>query len=88
MSVQVRIPGQLFSYTGGQSQLEVEGATLGAVLDDIDRRFPGLRFRVVDEHGAIRPHVRFFLNGNGALTLAQPITDGDELVIVGALSGG
>ncbi|BAL22804.1 MoaD/ThiS family protein [Azoarcus sp. KH32C] len=88
MSVRVRIPGQLFSYTGGLSQLEVEGATLGAVLDDIDRRFPGLRFRVVDEHGAIRPHVRFFLNGNGALTLAQPIADGDELVIVGALSGG
>ena len=82
------IPGQLYSYTGGQSQLEAEGATLGEVLDDIDRRFPGLRFRVVDEHGAIRPHVRFFVNRNGARTLACTLVDGDELLIVGALSGG
>ncbi|HJV26569.1 MAG TPA: MoaD/ThiS family protein [Aromatoleum sp.] len=88
MSIQVRVPGQLFSYTGGQSQLEAEGATLDEVLDDIDRRFPGLRFRVVDEHGAIRPHVRFFVNRTDARSLSHAMATGDELVIVGALSGG
>jgi molybdopterin converting factor small subunit len=88
MSVRVVVPGQLYSYTGGQSRLDADGATLGAVLDDLDRRHPGLRFRVVDEHGAIRPHVRFFINCAPATSLALPLAHGDELLIVGALSGG
>lgn len=88
MSIRVVVPGQLYSYTGGQSQLLAEGASLGDVLDDLDRRHPGLRFRVVDEHGAIRPHVRFFINRQPALALSHPLADGDELLVVGALSGG
>lgn len=88
MSVRVMIPGQLHSYTGGQSQLAAEGATVAAVLDDLDCRHPGLRFRIVDEHGAIRPHVRFFVNRDPALTLDRALADGDEFVILGALSGG
>lgn len=88
MSVRVIVPGQLFSYTGGQSRLEAEGRTLAAVLDDLDRRHPGVRFRVVDEHDAIRPHVRFFVNRQPALSLSAPLADGDELLVVGALSGG
>lgn len=88
MSIRVVVPGQLYSYTGGQSQLLAEGASLGEVLDDLDRRHPGLRFRVVDEHGAIRPHVRFFINRQPALALSHPLADGDELLVVGALSGG
>lgn len=88
MSVAVVVPGQLYSYTGGQSHLSAEGGTLGAVLDDLDRRYPGLRFRVVDEQGAIRPHVRFYINRAPALSLAAPLADGDELLVVGALSGG
>ena len=88
MSIRVVVPGQLYSYTGGQSQLVAEGTTLGEVLDDLDRRHPGLRFRVVDEHGAIRPHVRFFINRQPALALSHPLADGDELLVVGALSGG
>lgn len=88
MSVTVIVPGQLHSYTGGQSRLAAEGRTLGAVLDDLDRRYPGLRFRVVDEQGAIRPHVRFYINRAPALDLAAPLAAGDELLVVGALSGG
>lgn len=88
MNVRVRIPGQLYSYTGGQSQLDAEGGTLGAVLDDLDRQHPGLRFRVVDEHGAIRPHVRFFVNREVVRSLSTPLGPGDEVVLVGALSGG
>ncbi|NMG75426.1 MoaD/ThiS family protein [Aromatoleum diolicum] len=88
MSVRVVVPGQLYSYTGGQSKLDADGGTLGEVLDDLDRRHPGLRFRVVDEHGAIRPHVRFYINRAAATSLALPLAPGDELLIVGALSGG
>lgn len=88
MSVHVIVPGQLYSYTGGQSKLDAEGGTLGEVLDDLDRRHPGLRFRVVDEHGAIRPHVRFFINREMARSLSAPLSPGDELAILGALSGG
>lgn len=88
MSVRVVVPGQLYSYTGGQSQLTAEGTTLGEVLDELDCSHPGLRFRVVDEHGAIRPHVRFFINREPALALSCALADGDELLIVGALSGG
>ncbi|WP_018992596.1 MoaD/ThiS family protein [Aromatoleum toluclasticum] len=88
MSVRAVVPGQLFSYTDGQSRLVAEGTTLGAVLDDLDRRHPGVRFRVIDEHGAIRPHVRFFINRQPAVALSHPLADGDELLVVGALSGG
>lgn len=88
MSIRVVVPGQLYSYTGGQSQLLAEGTSLGEVLDDLDRCHPGLRFRVVDEHGTIRPHVRFFINHEPALALSHPLADGDELLVIGALSGG
>lgn len=88
MSVTVVVPGQLHSYTAGQSRLSAEGATLGAVLDDLDRQYPGLRFRVVDEQGAIRPHIRFYINRAPTLSLAAPLQPGDEVLVVGALSGG
>ena len=88
MSIRVVVPGQLFSYTDGRSRLVAEGGTLGEVLDDLDRRHPGVRFRVIDEHGAIRPHVRFFINRQPAVALSHALADGDELLVVGALSGG
>lgn len=86
--MQVVIPSQLHEYTAGRSRVEAAGGTLGEVLDDLDRRYPGLRFRVVDEQGRVRPHIRFFVNRQLAAALSQPLQDGDELVIVGALSGG
>ncbi|MGE5467093.1 MAG: MoaD/ThiS family protein [Ignavibacteria bacterium] len=86
--MQVIVPGQLHDYTGGVSRLSAEGESVGAVLDDLDRRYPGLRFRVVDEQGRIRPHVRFYLNRSPATALGQPVAPEDELLIVGALSGG
>jgi molybdopterin converting factor small subunit len=86
--VEVRVAALLHTYTGGASVVTATGATLGEVLDDLDRRFPGLRFRVVDEQDRLRPHVRFFLNGADARDVAAPVRDGDEIYIVGALSGG
>jgi len=85
--VKVLIPSVLLSYTNARD-VRAQGATLGAVLADLDRQFPGLRFRVVDEQDALRPHVRFFLNGEQVFDLSTSVAPTDELVIVQALSGG
>lgn len=86
--VEVRVAALLHSYTQGASVVRATGTTLGEVLDDLERRFPGIRFRLVDEQDRLRPHVRFFVNGADARDVAVPLRDGDEVYIVGALSGG
>jgi molybdopterin converting factor small subunit len=86
--IQVFIPSQLQSYCGGASRTEARGATIAAVFDDLDRRYPGLKFRVIDEQDRIRPHMRVFVGGEAARDIAAVIADGEELMIFGALSGG
>jgi molybdopterin synthase sulfur carrier subunit len=83
----VLIPTPLRSYTG-QRVVEASGSTLGAVLADLDRQFPGIRFRVINEQDGMRPHVRLFVNGQQVFDLSQPLRSTDEVVIVQALSGG
>jgi molybdopterin converting factor small subunit len=85
--MKVLIPSPLRSYTQ-RSWVEASGSTLGAVLDDLDRQFPGIRFRMVNEQDAIRAHVRFFVKGEALFRLAEPLQPTDELLIVQALSGG
>lgn len=85
--MKVLIPTPLRSYTE-RRQVDATGATLGAVLADLDRRYPGIRFRMVDEQDRLRQHMRLFVNGDQVRDLAQPLAASDELVIVQALSGG
>jgi sulfur-carrier protein len=85
--MQVLIPTSLRSYTG-RARVEANGATLGDVLADLDRRYPGLRFRMVDEQDRMRPHMRVFVNGKAIRDLAQPLQSSDDVSIVQALSGG
>lgn len=85
--MKVLIPTPLLSYTASR-EVEASGATLGAVLDELDRQFPGIRFRVIDEQERMRRHVRFFVNGDQVFELSQPLRPTDEVVIVQALSGG
>jgi hypothetical protein len=85
--MRVLIPGALLSYTG-QNWVEADGATLGAVLDDLERQFRGIRFRVIDEQGRIRRHMRFFHKGEMLSEITQPLDKDAELLIVQALSGG
>ncbi len=85
--MKVIIPTPLRSYTG-RREVEASGPTLAALLADLDRRFPGLRFRVVDEQERVRPHVRFFVDGEQVRDLAQPLLPAATVVIVPALSGG
>lgn len=75
------------SYTGA-SQVEARGATLDAVFEDLNQHYPGMRFRVVDEQGKIRSHMRVFINGEQAMQLSHSLTDTDEVTLVQALSGG
>ena len=86
--IRVAIPSQLIAYTDGATRVEAAGDTVGRVLDDLDRRFPGLKFRVVDEQDRIRRHMRIFVGMDEAKSVAAPVGDGGELLIFGALSGG
>ena len=85
--MKVLIPGALRSYTR-QKEVEASGATLAAVLAELERQYPGIRFRMIDEQGHIRPHIRFFVNGEQVRDLSHPLNAVDEVVIVQALSGG
>ena len=85
--MKVLIPGALLSYTA-QRQVEASGSTLAAVLADLDRQFPGIRFRMIDEQDQVRRHVRVFVSGDQVFDLSQPLRPTDEVVIVQALSGG
>ena len=85
--MRVLIPSPLLSYTG-RREVEAAGATLAAVLADLERQFPGLRFRVVDEQQQLRPHMRVFVAQRELRELSAPLADGDTLHIIQALSGG
>jgi sulfur-carrier protein len=85
--VKVLIAAPLRSYTK-QSWVQARGATLGEVLNDLDRQYPGIRFRVIDEQDRTRAHMRFFVNGRAVFDLEAPLSDADELCLVQALSGG
>jgi molybdopterin synthase sulfur carrier subunit len=85
--MKVHIPSALRSYTEN-GETEASGANLAAVLADLDRRYPGIRFRMVDEQDRIRRHIRVFVNGNQVTDLAHRLEERDDVVIVQALSGG
>ena len=87
MAIKVLIASPLRSYTGAD-EVEARGDTLGALLADLDTRYPGIRFRMVDEQDGLRRHMRFFVNGEIVKKLDFPLRDGDEVCIVQALSGG
>jgi len=86
--VKVLLPTPLASYTAGVREVEAEGATLDAVLHDLDRRYPGIRFRMIDEQDRFRRHMRCFVNGTQVFDLARALSADDEVIIIQALSGG
>lgn len=85
--MRVLIPTPLRSYTR-TAWIDADGTTLAEVLADLDRRFPGIRFRVIDEQDRMRRHMRFFVNGTAVFDLSMPLAPTDELCLVQALSGG
>jgi sulfur-carrier protein len=88
MSCTVRIPSPLRSYTAGAAAVAADGATVAEVLASLERRFAGIRFRMVDEQSRIRQHIRFYVNTAEVTELSQPVNARDVVHVICALSGG
>jgi len=85
--MKVLIPSSLRSYTKAR-EVEATGATLTELLADLDRQYPGLRFRVIDEQDRMRGYMRFFVNGEQVFDLTHALRPTDAVYLVQALSGG
>jgi len=85
--MKVDIPQPLRGYTK-QAQVDAVGSSVDGLLRDLDRQFPGLRFRIVDEQDRLRPHIRIFVNRVRVKSLATQLGENDALQILQALSGG
>jgi MoaD family protein len=91
MTVLVKIPTQLRAVAGGESEAEVEGATVREVLDGLFERFEELRARIADDDGSLRRFVNVYVAGEDIRFLdglATPVADGAELTILPAVAGG
>jgi sulfur-carrier protein len=87
----VRIPTPLRKLTNNQEEVTTSGATLGAVLDELNAAFPGLGERIVDENGVIRRFVNIFVNDEDVRFLQEketPVKEADIVSIVPAIAGG
>lgn len=86
--MKVYIPSPLCSYTQEASSVDAAGASVGELLADLDRRYPGIRFRIINEQDEIRRHIKIFVNSDPVSALSAPLGGQDEVMIVCALSGG
>lgn len=91
MSVRVRIPTPLRRFTGGAEEVSLAGDTVGRVVDDIEKQYPGIKERLCDDQGRVRRFVNIYVNGDDIRFLSSldtPVKDGDEISIVPAIAGG
>jgi sulfur-carrier protein len=91
MPVQVRIPTPLRKFTGGAESVTASGATVAAVVQDIESHHPGLKERICDDAGKVRRFVNVYVNGEDIRFLSSldtPVKEGDEISIVPAIAGG
>ncbi len=84
----VNIPSPLRSYTHGAQSVSAHGGSVEEVLADLEQRFPGMRFRMIDEQGRIRQHIRIFVNTTGVNELGTKVEQSDVVHLICALSGG
>lgn len=88
MSCSVKVASPLRSYTNGRARVTADGATVRELLVHLDRRYPGTRFRMIDEQDRIRPHMRPLVNTFAVDGLDAAVRKGDTLHLICALSGG
>ena len=91
MSIEVRIPTILRTYTGGAKTVDGDGATLDELIEDLEGRHAGLRTRLVDDDGALRRFVNVYLNDEDVRFLdglSTALTDGDSVTVLPAVAGG
>jgi molybdopterin converting factor small subunit len=91
MSVSVRIPTILRTYTGGESEVTAEGGTLAEVLDHLDANYSGIKGRILDEGGDLRRFVNVYVGNDDvrfldSLETATP--DGTQISVIPAVAGG
>jgi sulfur-carrier protein len=84
----VRIPTPLRSYTNQAARVTSQGETIREILADLDAQFPGIRFRVVDEQGVLRQHMKIFVNEESLRDLETVVAETDEITLMQGLSGG
>jgi molybdopterin converting factor small subunit len=90
MSVAVRVPTILRSFTGGEKEVEADGASLEAVIADLDARYPGIGERLIDD-GGLRRFVNVYLNDEDVRFLdglSTPVATDDAITILPAVAGG
>ena len=91
MSISVKIPTILRTYTGGASEVSVSGATLVEALTDLDAQYPGIGARVLDDEGRLRRFVNVYVNDDDVRfldDLATATPDGTSISIIPAVAGG
>ena len=91
MPVNVKVPTPLRKFTAGSETVSGNGATVGALTEDLEKRYAGIRERICDEQGKVRRFVNLYINGEDIRFLQQldtKVKDGDEISIVPAIAGG
>ena len=91
MAVEVRIPTILRGYTGEQKAVTAEGATLAAVIDDLEANHPGIKDRLVEDTATLRRFVNVYVNDEDVRFIGgidAQVTDGDQVVVLPAVAGG
>jgi molybdopterin synthase sulfur carrier subunit len=91
MPIRIRVPTPLRRFTGGNDEVTAEGDSIIAVIEDLERRHPGMRERLLDDKGELRRFVNIYLNGDDIRFLNQltsKVKDGDDISIVPAIAGG
>jgi sulfur-carrier protein len=91
MSVRVRVPTILRTYTKGEAEVDADGSTLADVIAALDRDYPGIRGRIVDEQGALRRFVNIYVGNDDVRFLdglATPTPDGSSVSVIPAVAGG
>jgi molybdopterin synthase sulfur carrier subunit len=91
LSVSVRVPTILRTYTGGESEVTASGETLAAVLDDLDNSYTGIKGRILDDNGELRRFVNVYVGNDDVRfldNLATPTPEGTQISVIPAVAGG
>ncbi len=91
MSISVRVPTILRTYTDGESEVTAAGDTLAAVLDDLDTKYAGIKGRILDEAGNLRRFVNVYVGNEDVRfldSLDTPTPDGTQISVIPAVAGG
>jgi len=90
MSITINISPSMQNLTDGQTTVKVEGNTVGQCIEELIRRFPGLKPRIFDNRGKLRKYIDIYVNKESSFPkeLVQPVKDGDELHIMMLVTGG